>query len=122
LVQKHKELFRLGSRKEKSKVVDIVVYEWRHQDPVGRFVAKKKLANGEVIWHDVGDDIAKKRAAKSLAEWSPQNPQNKTPKRQRSNESLSNQRPGEPKRSRSSGVTSDGESRGLSSTFLRLSI
>lgn len=72
MVQKYKERFRLGSRSEKTKVIDEVVGEWRDQDPVGRFVAKKTTNMGEVVWYDVGNELAKKRAAKSLAEWAPQ--------------------------------------------------
>ncbi|CAB9522069.1 expressed unknown protein [Seminavis robusta] len=87
MVQQYKERFRLGSRKEKNRVIDEVVNTWRNQDPIGRFVAKKKLSNGDVVWYDVGDDLARKRAAKSLAEWTPQAPQSSQHKRQRSDES-----------------------------------
>lgn len=73
MVQQYKERFRLGSRTEKNKVIDEVVTQWRDQDPIGRFVAKKKTDTGDVVWYDVGDALAKKRAAKSLAEWTPAN-------------------------------------------------
>ena len=86
MVQKYKERFRLGSRIEKNKVIDEVVREWRDQDPEGRFVAKKTLSNGDVVWFDVGNDLAKKRAAKSLAEWTPQKPFDRSPKRTPSQE------------------------------------
>jgi len=71
IVFSFKERFRLGSRVEKSKVIDEVVEAWRNLEPPGRFVAKKKASSGEVFWHDVGDDLARKRAAKSLSEWTP---------------------------------------------------
>lgn len=72
-VQKYKEAFRLGSRKEKNRVIETVVQAWRTQEPPGRFVSKHRTDTGECFWNDVGDGLAKKRAAKSLAEWTPQN-------------------------------------------------
>lgn len=71
MVQKYKECFRLGSRSEKNKVIEEVVSEWRNQDPEGCFVAKKSISSGETVWCDVGNELAKKRASKSLAEWTP---------------------------------------------------
>ena len=71
MVQKYKEEFRKGSRKDKNQTIDKVVQEWRDRNPPGRFVAKHRDENGECYWLTVGEDLAKKRAAKSLAEWNP---------------------------------------------------
>ena len=61
----------MGSRKEKNRVIEEVVQEWRNRTPPGQFVAKHRTEAGECFWTDVGDELAKKRAAKSLAEWTP---------------------------------------------------
>lgn len=78
MVQKNKEAFRMGSRKEKNRVIEEVVQEWRNRTPKGQFVAKHRTDTGECFWTDVGDELAKKRAAKSLAEWTPPTSQRST--------------------------------------------
>lgn len=74
MVQKYKERFRLGSRKAKIKIIDEVLAEWHMQEPPGRFVNKKiNEVTGEREWYVVGHDLARKRAAKSLAHWTQEN-------------------------------------------------
>lgn len=71
MIQSYKDKYRWASRAGKDEIIDEVVQEWRNQNPPGRFLAKKRLDNGEVFWYDVGDETAKRRTAKSLAEWTP---------------------------------------------------
>lgn len=104
MVQEHKERFRLGSRKEKSKLIDEVVAKWREQDPPGRFVTKRKLSNGDVVWYECDDEAAKKRAAKSLAEWTPPSSQGSIQKRERSDGSSESDTSSQIKRQRRTSI------------------
>lgn len=71
LADEHRQEYRSSSRKEKALVVQEVVRCWRARG--GRFLAKTNPEKGdESLWHDVGDDVAKKKAAKILSEKSPQ--------------------------------------------------
>ena len=71
MVQKYKGAFRHGSRKEKELIIDQVVDEWRNHNPPGRFLAKYRTEIGEILWGNVSDNRARKRAYKSLSECIP---------------------------------------------------
>lgn len=70
LADEHREEYRASSRKEKALVVQEVVRVWRARG--GRFLTKTDPEKGDdSLWHDVGDFLAKKKAAKILSEKAP---------------------------------------------------
>lgn len=62
--------YRAASRKNKPIVVEELVTSWRTSDkPPGRFLTRTNPELGdETLWHDVGHDVAMKKAAKILSE------------------------------------------------------
>ncbi|CAB9497068.1 expressed unknown protein [Seminavis robusta] len=57
------------NRKEKSSIIGLIINGWRTQDPPGRFLAKTDPAKGDdSLWHDVGDQVAGRKASKILSE------------------------------------------------------
>ena len=69
LVKRYKTRYRIASRNEKVTIVNEVIAEWKNREPPGRFVAKVKDKSKGDLWEAVSEGMAKKRAAKSLAEW-----------------------------------------------------
>lgn len=71
LADDHRKEYRSASRKEKALVVQEVVRIWRGRG--GRFLTKTDPEKGdESLWNDVGDMVAKKKAAKILSEKAPE--------------------------------------------------
>lgn len=71
LADEHRQEYRSASRKEKALVVQEVVRIWRGRG--GRFLTKTDPEKGdESLWNDVGDTVAKKKAAKILSEKAPE--------------------------------------------------
>jgi len=70
LVNDYKPAYQTAPKGKKSDVADNMVRRWRNLYPPGRFLAKRK-DHGE-LWIDVGDEAARRRAAKSLGERSKQ--------------------------------------------------
>lgn len=67
LADEHRHVYRSATRKEKQAVVQELVRRWRGRG--GRFLAKTNPEKGdESLWNDVGDIVAKKKAAKILSE------------------------------------------------------
>ncbi|CAB9519994.1 expressed unknown protein [Seminavis robusta] len=67
LADEHRSSYRGSSRKDKAIVVHEVVRIWRERK--GRFLTKTDPEKGDdSLWHDVGDEVAKKKAAKILSE------------------------------------------------------
>lgn len=70
LVETYREKYWAASnRKEKSQIIAAIIGGWRTQDPPGRFLAKTDPDKGdESTWHDVGDQVAGRKASKILSE------------------------------------------------------
>jgi hypothetical protein len=65
----YSERYHTAARKEKAAIVKELVDTWRGRDPPGRFLIRTDPAKGESsLWHDVGEDMATKKAAKTLSE------------------------------------------------------
>lgn len=68
-IETYKSIYQSATRSEKAEIALEVVYTWREMDPPGRFLAKTFPKNGgQCVWHDVGDEQARKKASKSLGE------------------------------------------------------
>jgi len=69
LVDQYRGRYHGASRKEKAVVAQQVVKEWRNKQPTGRFLARTNPELGdESKWHDVGNEVAHKKASKILCE------------------------------------------------------
>lgn len=68
-IEKYKRVYQNATRSEKAEIALEVVYTWRELNPPGRFLTKTYPNQGEkCLWHDVGDEQARKKASKSLGE------------------------------------------------------
>lgn len=69
MADQYRESYRDASRKEKTVIVQQLVDSWRAEDPPGRFLTRTDPSNAdESLWHDVGNEMALKKAAKILTE------------------------------------------------------
>ncbi|CAB9518421.1 expressed unknown protein [Seminavis robusta] len=69
MADQYVESYREASRKDKAVIVQQLVDSWRDQTPPGRFLAKSDPGKGENSqWHDVGTEMAIKKASKILTE------------------------------------------------------
>ena len=57
-----------------------LVYFWRSLNPPGRFLARTNPERADSLWREVGDDLARKRASKTLGERSRKWPRGASPK------------------------------------------
>ena len=69
MADQYRGSYRDASRKEKTVIVQQLVDSWRAEDPPGRFLTRTDPSNAdESLWHDVGNEMALKKAAKILTE------------------------------------------------------
>jgi hypothetical protein len=69
LADEYKKSYHLASRKDKAAIVTELVNRWRCSDPPGRFLIRTDPSKGACsLWHDVGEDMSMKKAAKILSE------------------------------------------------------
>lgn len=69
MADKFTKSYREASRKEKAVIVQELVDSWRAEDPPGRFLTRTDPSKGDQsLWHDAGEEMALKKAAKILTE------------------------------------------------------
>jgi hypothetical protein len=69
LVEANKAYYISTPRREKPAIAKALVNQWRCLNPPGRFLAKRSIpGNSKMLWYEIGDDAARKRASKSLGE------------------------------------------------------
>lgn len=68
MVLRHKDIYLKASRQDKSNIAWEIVMEWRHLSPPGRFLTRTNPLEAASVWHDVGDEQAKRRTSKTLGE------------------------------------------------------
>lgn len=72
VADKFRERYRAACRRDKATVGYEVVQAWRSKETPGRFLTRTNPELGDdTMWHDVGDEVALKKAAKILSEKAP---------------------------------------------------
>jgi hypothetical protein len=96
VADEYKQRYHVAGRKEKALIVQELVDNWRNRDPPGRFLTRTDPSKGEdSLWHDVGNSLALKKAAKILSERSSEYRESRKRKAESSREAPPDQKLGE---------------------------